>query len=119
MTDHDYHAGCEVRCAGGAGTTRLATSTGSRRRYSRSRPGPLTIREAADVTRAGAWLSTDGIVEPDRERRDGNGMPAVLESGLGFLPGLELAEGYGGVSDERDEVSVPGEMPRVRSGSAC
>ena len=45
---------------------------------------------------AEAWLSMDEIVEPDRERRDGNGMPAVLESGLGFLLGIELAEGDGG-----------------------
>ena len=35
----------------------------------------------------------DEIVEPDRERRNGNGMPAVLEAGLGFQPGIELAEG--------------------------
>ena len=42
---------------------------------------------------AEAWLSMDEIVEPDRERRNGNGMPAVLEAGLGFLPGIELAEG--------------------------
>ena len=28
VTDHNYYAGCEVRCASGAGTTRLATSTG-------------------------------------------------------------------------------------------
>ena len=39
------------------------------------------------------WLITDEIVEPDRERRDGSGMPAVLEAGLGFLLGIELAEG--------------------------
>ena len=44
---------------------------------------------------AGAGVSADEIVEPDRERRDGNGMPAVLESGPGFLPGFELAEGDG------------------------
>ena len=45
---------------------------------------------------AEAWLSMDEIVEPDRERRNGNGMPAVLEAGLGFLLGIELAEGDGG-----------------------
>ena len=39
------------------------------------------------------WLSMDEIVEPDRDRRNGNGMPAVLEAGLGFLLGIELAEG--------------------------
>ena len=85
---------------------RTDTSTASRRRCSRSRPERLTIREAADVTRcqavaerlrrrggAEAWLSMDEIVEPDRERRNGNGMPAGLEAGLGFLPGIELAEG--------------------------
>ena len=38
----------------------------------------------------------DEIVEPDRERRNGNGMPAGLEAGLGFLLGFELAEGDGG-----------------------
>ena len=42
---------------------------------------------------AEAWLSMDEIVEPDRERRNGNGMPAGLEYGLGFLLGIELAEG--------------------------
>ena len=42
---------------------------------------------------AEAWLSTDEIVEPDRERRNGNGMPAGLEAGLGYLLGIELAEG--------------------------
>ena len=41
---------------------------------------------------AEAWLSMDEIVEQDRDRRNGNGMPAVLESGLGFLLGIELAE---------------------------
>ena len=69
----------------------------------------MTIREAADVTRcqavverlrrrggAEAWFSMDEIVEPDRERRNGNGMPAVLEAGLGFQLGFELAEGDGG-----------------------
>ena len=45
---------------------------------------------------AEAWLSTDEIVEPDRERRNGNGMPVGLEAGLGFLLGIELAEGDGG-----------------------
>ena len=43
-----------------------------------------------------AWFSMDEIVEPDRERRDSNGMPAVLEAGLGFLLGFQLAEGDGG-----------------------
>ena len=42
---------------------------------------------------AEAWFSMDEIVEPDRERRDGSGMPAVLEVGLGFQLGFELAEG--------------------------
>ena len=42
---------------------------------------------------AEVWLSMDEIVEPDRERRNGNGMSAGLEAGLGFLPGFELAEG--------------------------
>ena len=94
---------------GAAMTTRPATSTASRGRCSGSRPERLTIREAADVTRcqsvaerlrrrggAEAWLSMDEIVEPDRERRNGNGMPAGLEAGLGFLLGIELAEGEGG-----------------------
>ena len=44
---------------------------------------------------AEAWLSTDEIVEPDRERWNCNGMPAGLEVGLGFLSGIELAEGEG------------------------
>ena len=42
-----------------------------------------------------------------------------VEVGLGFLPGIELAEGDGRVSDERDEISAPGEMPRVWPGSTC
>ena len=45
---------------------------------------------------AEAWHSMDEIVEPDRERRNGNGMSAGLEAGLGFLLGIELAEGDGG-----------------------
>ena len=44
---------------------------------------------------AEALLSMDEIVEPDRERRNGNGMPTGLEAGLGFLLGIELAEGDG------------------------
>ena len=52
MTDYNYYAGCEVRCASGAGTTRLATSTGSRRHCSRSRRRRLTTRSAAGVTHA-------------------------------------------------------------------
>ena len=65
------------------------------------------------------WLSMDEIVEPDRERRNGNGMPAVLEAGLGFQLGFELAVGDRRVSDERDEISAHGEMSRVWPGSTC
>ena len=42
-----------------------------------------------------------------------------VEAGPGFLPGIELAEGDGRVSDERDEVSVSGQVSRVWPGSRC
>ena len=102
MTDHNY-AGCEDPLCQGCDDYSAGYVDG---RCSGSRPERLTIREAADVTRcqavverlrrrggAEAWFSMGAIVEPDRERRNGNGMPAVLEAGLGFLPGIELAEG--------------------------
>ena len=105
MTDHNY-AGCEdplcQRCedysAGYVDGNSKALFEVSTRTIDHSRGcGCDPCQSVAERLRrrggAEAWLSTDEIVEPDRERRNGNGMPAGLEAGLGFLPGLELAEG--------------------------
>ena len=69
MTDHSYYAGCEVRCASGAGTARLATSTGSRRRCSRSRRRRLTTRSAAGVTHALSLRSDFDLARPSGRDR--------------------------------------------------
>ena len=108
MTDHNY-AGCEDplcrRCgdnsAGyvdGKSKALFEVSTGTidHPRGCGCDPCQSVAERLRRRVGAEAWLSMDEIVEPDRERRNGNGMPVGLEAGLGFLPGIELAEGDGG-----------------------
>ena len=131
MTDHNY-VGCEdplcQRCgdysAGYVDGNSTALFEASNRTIDHPRgcgcdPCQAVAERLRRRVGAEAWFSMGAIVEPDRERRNGNGMPAGLEAGLGFLPGIELAEGDRRVSDERDEISAPGEMPRVWPGSTC
>ena len=123
MSEHN-HAGCEDYSAGYRDGRSSAMFEVSSRTIDYPRGcGCDPCQAVAERLRrrggAEAWLSTDEIGEPDRERWDGTGMPAGLESGLGFLPGFELAEGDGRVSDERDKITVHGEMPRVWPGSTC
>ena len=99
MSEHN-HAGCEDYSASYRDGRSSALFVVSTRTIDRPRGcGCDAFQVVAERLRrrggAGAWLSTDEIGEPDRERRDGNGMPAGLESGLGFLPGIDLAEGGG------------------------
>ena len=103
MTDHDY-AGCQDlvcrRCedysAGYLNGKSKALFEISSRTIDHPRGcGCDPCQAVAERLRrrggAEAWLSTDEIVESDGERRDGNGMPAGLESWLGFQHGIELA----------------------------
>ena len=99
MSEHN-HAGCEDYPAGYVDGRSSALFEVSPRTIDRPRgcgcdPSHAVAERRRRRGGAGAWLSADEIVEPDRERRVGNGMPAGLESGLGFLPGIELAEGGG------------------------
>ena len=105
MTDHNY-AGCEdPLCqrgedysAGYVDGNSKALFDVSTRTIDHSRgcgcdPCQAVAERLRRRVGAEAWFSMDEIVEPDRERRNGNGMPVGLEAGLGFLPGIELAEG--------------------------
>ena len=105
MTDHNY-AGCEdplcQRCgdysAGyGYGNSKALFGVSTRTIDHSRGCGCDPCQSVAERLRrrggAEAWFSMDEIVEPDRDRRDGNGMAAGLEAGLGFLLGIELAEG--------------------------
>ena len=88
VTDHNYYAGCEVRCASGAGTSRLATSTGSRRHCSRSRRRRLTTRSAAGVTHALPLRSGFDFAQPSgRDRCLGRQTSHPGTPRLGASPG--------------------------------
>ena len=105
MTDHNY-AGCEDplrrRCEDSSAGYRdgrskalfgVSTRTIDHPRGCGCDPCQSVAERLRRRGDAEAWFSMDEIVEPDRERRNGNGMPAVLEAELGFLLGIELAEG--------------------------